>query len=72
MDGRAVAGGGLYFRKDTRVDCQWIEQNKFRCLALNLNINLFHCQSINGIFWSLNAKYDLASQWTYLKFTLEH
>lgn len=72
MDGRAVAGGGLYFRKDTRVDCQWIEQNKVRCLALNSNINLFYCQSI--IKWNILMFecYDLASQWTYLKFTLEH
>ena len=43
-------GGGLYFRKDTRVDCQWIVRKKLGCLALNLKLNLYS-KYTNGILF---------------------
>ena len=37
---RAVAGGGLYFRKDTRVDFQWIVRKKVRVFSFKFEIEL--------------------------------
>ena len=43
MDGRAVAGGsgGLHYRKDTRVDCQWIVRKKVWVVSFDFEQNVF-------------------------------
>ena len=55
MAEQSGGGGGLYFRKDTRVDFQWIVRKKVRVFSFKFEIELIYVVNTRMEYFSCES-----------------